>query len=316
MLLLNLLIFLASIGLLILSGSILVKSLTKLASFLKVSQFALSFILMALATSLPELGVGIVSAINKIPNLALGTVIGSNIADLTIVIGVAVLLSKRIKVEPQSVRTDSFIMFFISLLPIVLFLLGNGLSRIDGAILVLVFIAYSYWIIKEREKFRKQTKNRIKRYESILHTVLFIFGVGLLYLSSELVVKYGKLISLDLGLKEIMIGLFLVAFGTSLPEIVFEVSSAIKGYSDMALGNIMGSVVCNSTLVLGVASLIFPITANFLLFLTSAIFMVIITFLFVAFVNSGKELTWLEGLSLLMLYGFFIMVEFHINPLG
>jgi len=135
MVLTNLLIFLGLCALLILSGYLLVKTLSKIAVFLKLSEFIIAFIIMAFATSIPELFVGISSAISKNPALSLGNVIGSNIVDLTFIIGIAVVLARGITINKE-VRKDSLYMFLIALIPIILMLIGNGLSRIDGVILV------------------------------------------------------------------------------------------------------------------------------------------------------------------------------------
>ena len=109
----------------------------------------------------------------------------------------------------------------------------------------------------------------------------------------------------------IVIGLFLVAIGTSLPELVFETRAVLAKKGDLAVGDTMGSVVCNSTLVLGVTAIFFPITNSFLIFLTSAIFMAIVTFLFMIFIRSKKGLAVIASITLIMMYILFILFEFH-----
>lgn len=310
---LNILYFTLSCLVLIVSGSYLVKSLSKVASFLRVSEYLISFILMAFATSLPELAVGISSAIAKNSNLSLGIVIGSNIVDITLVIGIAIVFARGITIKPLSVKRDTIYMFFISILPVILFLIGNKLSRIDGTILLLVFILYSYKLIKGRKKYAKKLENNIERYDVILNTFIFIISIVILFLSSKYVVEYATAISIELFLPLIIVGLFLVAIGTSLPELVFELASVTKGHSEFALGNIIGSVVVNSTLVLGVTALIWPIEANFLFFLISAVFMILVNLIFLTFVYSSNKLDWREGVSLIFLYVFFLILIFYVK---
>jgi len=295
---------------------LLVRTLSKIASFLRVSEFLVGFVIMAFSTSIPELFVGITSALAKNPALALGTIIGANIADLTIIIGIAIVLAKGIDIKSKFMKRDSLYMVFIAALPMVLMFIGNRLSRIDGAILLAVFIVYVYFLIKERTKFRKAVENNIKRKEVVLAVFLFCISLVALFFSAGFVVKYAGLLAIDLALPSILIGLFIIAIGTTLPELVFETRAVLTKHPEMALGDIIGSVVANSTLVLGVTALIYPITADFLLFLSSAVFMIIIAFLFATFVESGKKLYWKEGVSLIMLYVFFIMIEFYIKTIS
>lgn len=315
MVLINLFIFLGACIILVLSGTLLVKTLSKIAVFLRLSEFVIGFIIMAFATSLPELFVGISSALAKKPALSLGTVIGSNIADLTFVIGIAVILARGIKTK-KDVNKDSIRMFLIMLVPLVLMLIGNNLSRIDGAILVLIFGYYSWRVLIKRKRFKKELEDHVKRWGVILSTVLFLFSLVLLFLSARYVVEYATILSIELALPVILIGLFLIAIGTSLPELVFETSAVLSGHPELALGDLIGSVIVNSTLVLGVTALIYPITSNFMVFFSSAIFMITVGFLFVTFAYSSSKLDWREGASLIMLYAFFIIIEFYIKSVG
>ncbi len=316
MLVINLILLLVSCFVLVLSGSFLVKSLVKIASFLRLSEYVVAFIIMAFATSIPELFIGISSALAHNTALALGTVIGSNIADLTLVIGVAIVMSKYIKVKPKNrIRRDTLYMFALVILPLVLMYIGDGLSRSDGIVLLFVFIFYVYGMVKKRTKFTKEVENNVKRRNIVLYSMSFLISVALLYFSAKYVVKYANLLSIDLMFPPILVGLFLIAIGTSLPELVFEVKAVLSKHSEMALGNIIGSVIANSTLVLGVTALIYPITASYLLFIISGIFMMIITFLFMTFVQTSDQLHWKMGISLILLYVFFIMVEFYIKTL-
>lgn len=313
MLIVNLVLFLISCVALVISGTFLVKSLSRIGSYLRLSEFVVGFILVAFATSIPELFVGISSALARNTELALGNVIGANILDLTLVIGVIILLGRGIKIESKRTKTDALYMFFICALPLVLMWIGHSISRIDGIILLGAFFIYTRKLFKERKLFRKEIKNNKKRWSPVLNTALFIFCLALLFLASRFVVKYATLLSADLLLPPILIGLFLITIGTTLPELTFESRAVLMGHSEMALGDLIGSVVVNSTLVLGVTALILPITANILLFFTAGIFMLIVAFLFATFVESGNKLYIKEGISLILIYIFFIIIEFYIK---
>ncbi|MDD5087116.1 MAG: calcium/sodium antiporter [Candidatus Nanoarchaeia archaeon] len=309
----NLAIFLASCFFLIQSGNWLVKSLTKIAAFLRLSEFVVGFIIMAFATSVPELFVGITSAFAKNSALSLGNVIGANIINLTLVVGITVLLSRGIKIESKKTRTDALYMVFIAALPMVLMVIGRSLSRVDGVILLFVFAIYARRVLKQRKSFKKEVEDGIKRKDIVFTTIFFVLSLALLFLSAKFVVDSATELSVYLELPPIIVGLFILSIGTTLPELTFGSRAAMKGHPDMALGNSIGSVVVNSTLVLGVVSIIHPITSNILLFSTSAIFMVVIAFLFATFVESGNKLYIKEGISLIMLYILFVVIEFYIK---
>lgn len=311
----NLAIFLAACFILVQSGNLLVKALAKIAAFLRMSEFVVGFIIMAFATSIPELFVGITSAAAKNPALSLGNVIGANIIDLSLIVGIIILLGRGIKIKSKKTKKDAFYMVFIAALPMVLMVIGGTLSRIDGVILLVVFALYARRILKHGKRFKKEVEDRIGRKEIILTTLLFILSLALLFLSAEFVVDYATLLSLDLALPPMIVGLFVISIGTTLPELTFESKAVMKGHSEMSLGNLIGSVVANSTLVLGITSIICPITADIFLFSVSAIFMVIIAFLFATFVESGSKLYIKEGISLILLYVFFVIIEFYIKTI-
>lgn len=310
MLIITLLLFLISCLVLVVSGGYLVKLIVKIASHLRLSEFVTAFIIMAFSTSLPELFVGISSAMNGNSVLSLGTVIGSNIADVTIVIGIAALLGRGIKLKNQRIKKDSLFMFLIALLPIVLMIFDHNLSRDDGIILIFVFILYLRHLAQERKEINGHVMENNKR-DIVVTFILFMLCLGVLFVSAHFVVAYATQLALELALPAILIGLFLVALGTSLPELVFETRAVLAKKGDLAVGDAMGSVVCNSTLVLGVTALISPITNSFFIFLTSAIFMAIVTFLFMLFIRSKNGLSIRESILLILAYVLFILFEFY-----
>jgi len=310
---LNLLIFIAAIAVLVISGSIMVRSLAKIAAFLHISEYVIGFILLAFATSLPELFVGISSAINKSPSIILGTVIGSNIANLTIIIGIPILLARGLKIESKKTKNDSLWMTGLAALPLVLMVIGNVISRIDGIILIVAFSIYIYKLIREGKQFSREIGDGISRKMIVITVFMFVISLILLYVSSDKVVEYAQLLAVDFAIPALFIGLFMIAIGTSLPELVAGISSVVHGYHDMGVGNIIGSVIANSTLVLGVSALIFPITSAFLLFIISISFMLVVAIIFTAFVEEGNKISWIQGIALILLYVFFLIVEFYIK---
>ncbi len=313
MLITNLLFFIISCLVLIIAGTFLVKSLSKIAEFLGISEFTAAFIIMAIATSIPELFVGISSAILKNPQLSLGNIIGSNILNLTLITGIIVLVGKEIKLGTQKISEDIYFMLGAIVLIIFLYLIGKSLSRADGAILLIFFILNMYRKFKKKTKYKAKFKAHVKKWEIILNVSLFIIALLILFFSSKYTVKYASLLAIDLNLPKIVIGLFLISFATTLPELVFGVSAIRLDHKEMSIGDQTGTIIANSCLILGAVSLIYPIEAEFFQFLISSFFMFISAFIFYTFAKTGKKLETVEGISLILIYVLFVIIEFFIK---
>ncbi len=310
---LEILYFILSSLILVASGFLLVKSLSKISRFLKISEFSAAFIIMALATSIPELFVGISSAIAGNPELSLGNVIGANIIDLTLITGILILMSKEIGTRSNKIGENTFFMLGSIALVIILYLINHSLSRIDGIILISLFSFSLYKKFKKRKKYTAALKNRIKRWSIVLNVFIFLLALTALFFSSKYVVKYATGIATLFNFPNIIVGLFLLSIATALPELVFGVSAVRAGHKEMAIGDQTGTIFTNSVLVLGIVAIISPIKAEFIPFLTSALFMFITAFIFVTFVATGKKLETLEGISLILIYTLFIIIEFFIR---
>jgi len=302
--LLNLTIFILACIVLAKSAQLIIKTLVKLEKIFHLSDFSIGFILMAVATTLPELLVGINAAIKNNTALSLGNVIGSNIVNLTLILGIVIILSKKISTKTDLIEKNTFYMFLISLLPLLL-MIDSTISRSEGLILILVFIFYIFKLTKHK---LPKTNNHYKSTKKSFS--IFIMGVFLLITSSYIVVEYATKLAVELLLPPILIGLFLVAIGTSLPELAFGIKASLKKHPKLSLGNLTGSVIVNSTLVLGVTSIIRPITADFRLFLVASLFLILTTYLFFIFSKTDKKLTLKEGIVLILIYIAFLATEF------
>ena len=311
MLLTNLIYFLVSALVLVISGIYLVKSLTKISRYLGISEFSAAFIIMAFATSIPELFIGISSALNGDPSLSLGNIIGANILNLTIITGIIIISAGKIRLKPKKIHDGLNLMFISIILVIILFVIGRELSRIDGIILISVFFIHTYQIFKKRKKYSKRKiedgKSGLNRFYWLLIFILALVG---LFISSNFVVNSASGLAIDLKLPKILIGLFLISIATTLPELIFGISASNIGHKSMAIGDQIGTVVVNSTLILGIVAIIHPITTEFRTFIISAIFMLVSAFIFYTFVKTGNKLEKIEGVSLILIYVLFVMIEF------
>lgn len=307
------LIFIASCLLLAFASKWLVEALSRIALFLRLKEFVVGFFLMAFAVSLPNLFVGIVSALNKIPELSFGDVVGGNIFDLSIVVGIAALVSRAgLSADSRTVQGSSIFTILIAVFP--LFLVFDGvLSRGDGVLLILSFLLYIFWLFSKRERFTKIYDHATKsiNFKDFLKNLLIIFGgLALLLLGGEGVVKSASFFSQALNLPLSLIGIFIVGIGNCLPETFFSFQAAKKGQDWMILGDLMGSVVITATLVLGVVALICPIRiTDFSPFIIARIFLIIAALHFLFCVRTGQKITKREALRLLGIYIAFLVVE-------
>jgi len=308
--------------LLIKSADIVVISLRRLSRSTHTAAFVLSALLLALATSFPELFLSITSAFEGESSLSLGLVMGSNIANVSLIAGFAGLLAGKVIVHGEFLKRDVKIALAAGVLPIILSLDGN-LNRVDGLILLAVYGAYAtsffkvrFMEIAERHKmqsffhrlFRKINHvdiNKTKEFGK------FFIGIALLLLSADLIARVSKQLAIAANIPVFLIGLILLAIGTSLPELAFSLRSLEDREPKMFFGNLLGSTIANSTLIVGVTVLIKPVTSIiFRDYMISAVFFVVIFLTFWFLIRSKFKLERWEAALLILLYIVFAVVEF------
>lgn len=297
---------------LILSGALTTRSISKISLYLKLGHFAAGFIIMAIATSVPELVISITSAIEKIPELSLGTVLGSNVVNLSLVIGTATLIAGEINFKSNKIKKELTYPFFIALLPIIL--ASDGiLSRIDGIILIIIFITY-FTLVFKRSDFEEE-EDVVSKKQFIKNLIFFSLGLMALLISAKYLVDYTSLIASDIGIPVFLIGIILISFGTSLPELTFETISLLHGYKILAVGDLMGSTLSNSTLILGTVSIINPISIpDYSEFQIVSIFFIILISIFSLYLRSKSGLTRLRALLMIIIYIIFLLLTgFNMN---
>lgn len=260
---LNAFLFFSSLIILFLAGGIMVRALTWMGQYLKLSEYILSFILVAFATSLPELFVGINSAVKNVPNISLGNLVGANVLNVTLVIGISILFAKGLVVDRVVTKQDVQMIFGMILFPAFL-MLDGVLSRPDGALLLFLFGGYVIYLTNQEHAAVpvNATLSDEFRFRNFLKKLgIFALGAVLLLASSGFVVSRGIAFAEARTLPLYFIGI-LVAIGTTLPETIFGVRSVFLRHGAMSLGNAFGSMVVNTSLILGLVSVIRPITIN------------------------------------------------------
>lgn len=307
---------------LIKGADLFVDGASTIAKALKVPTILIGLTIVAFGTSAPELAVSIKSAFSNSADLAVGNIAGSSIFNLLLVIGITSLI-KPIKIQKSVVYKE---FPFLLLATAVVFVLCadikfegaafNSLSRGNGIVLLSLFAIFMYYLVDTALKSRKieaeaaatvedsmlSDENKKESSQAIMKDVL-LGGLGLVgvVLGGDLVVESSKNIALALGMSEALVGLTIVAVGTSLPELVTSTIAALKGESDMAIGNVIGSNVFNLLLILGITSTIKPIAINAKM-VTDMIYLLIISLITYVFAVSGKKTNKKEGILLILLY--------------
>lgn len=313
-----LLIFIISCIVLVKSGTLVVKALTRIAQFLKWREFILSFILMAFATSIPEFFVSVASAWHFRTDLAFGNIIGSNIINLTLVIAISVFIAKELTTKSPLFQKTSFYTILISLLPVIL-ILDKEISRADGIILLFCFFFYFLKIYQKRKDYNKIISDHLKR--DFREFKLFLKDLGMFFasllgllISAEIIVRSALFIADFFNCPLVIIGTLIIAFGTNLPEIIFGIKSITLGHKEMVLGGVLGSVVVNSSLILGVSFLISPLKiSKFSPYIIGIIFTLLVAFFFFIFEKTNRKITKREGGFLLILYFLFVFFEIFVK---
>jgi len=279
-----------------------VESSANIARTLGVSKFVIGFTLVAFGTSLPEMAVSVMASFAKASEIAVGNVIGSNIANIALVLGAAALLY-TITIKKEDFK-HGFIMFLISAL--CFGLIWGGISRIEGFILFACLIIYMKHLFST-DKSEKKEKPKKGAVHSVLFCIIGLIGV---ILGSKLLVSSAVSIAEFFGISQIVIGMTIVALGTSLPELVTSIVAAHKKMQEIAVGNIIGSNMFNISAVLGISAIVRPIKAIPRLFAFDMPIMLGVTALMLVLLWKRKKIKRWQGGILLAIYAGFIVLQF------
>jgi cation:H+ antiporter len=302
--------------LLVIGGEFLVRSSVGLSFKLNLSKLIIGMTVVSFATSAPELLVSLQAALDGSPDLALGNVIGSNIANIALVLGITAIISP-LMVDKNFYKMNWPVMMIFSV--VLYYFLRNDylLSRIEGAILFIALILFIYIMIA---KAKKDKTVEVEDIDDTLmetsYTKIFIWlaiGAAALYFGSEFLVSGSKEIATKLGVSERVIGLSIVAIGTSVPELAASVIAALKGEKAISLGNLIGSNIFNIASVLGLTAMIKPIQVIDEGILTKDIFWMLgiaAVLIPLVFLPKKFKISRVKGLVLLLGYIIFIYLSF------
>lgn len=327
-------VFIASFFLLFWSGSRVVKGLMSISKYLGWREFVVAFFVMAFVGTLPNLFVGISSALKGIPELSFGEIVGGNVVDMTLAVGLALLIGgKAFPVKSKMVQSSALFTAVIAVLPLVLILDGN-LSRGDGLILLGAFLFYIFWLFSKGDRFRRTYTNgednnhgishsleeakepkSLRQFKNFLRNLRSTFWyILILILASWGIVQSAQFFAETLKIGLPIVGVLVIGLGNALPETYFAIVSARKGRTGLILGDLMGSVIVCATLVLGIVALIHPIVnIDFSPFAIARIFLVISAVFFLIAVRTDKRISKKEAVILILIYVAFVIAEvfFH-----
>jgi cation:H+ antiporter len=302
------------VGLVVLvgGGEFLVKGASSLALRMQLSPLVVGLTIVAFGTSAPELFISVQSALQGSPDLAMGNVVGSNICNLALVLGLTAMIFP-VPVQKDSLQIDWPMTMGSSIL---LFLLvqDQEISFLEGALFVILLSVYTIFIVvksrrenKAGQEFLEEADLPAQPSNNVWKDVIFIvLGTLALAFGSDWFVDGAKELAINFGVSERVIGITVLALGTSLPELVTATVAAFRKATDIAVGNLMGSNIFNILSILGITSIIQPIAVSIPIIREDMVWMLAITLLILPMMLIKRKITRPEGLLLLMVYVYYI----------
>jgi len=313
----NIAVLIVALAVLIKASSLAITNSVNLASVTGLGKTKIGFILVAFSTSLPELFVVIFSIMNpKTIGISVGNVLGSNIVNICLILGVGFLLMAIkypesagffTKMAKDEVGNLNFGIFIASIVPLILLYVGYA-SQIVGVLLVAIFAFNIYGLVRKRETVEEISDEADKR-ELGKYVVKSLIGIAGVVACAYFVVESASFLALSAGVPPVIVGATVVAFGTSVPELATSLDSVRKGFLDLAVGNIVGSCFFNITLILGLTFLLAPLNVNISAF-TDLILFSLIANIMLWYMLQNTNVSKREGLILLAIYIIFIAISF------
>lgn len=309
---LQILIFAVSIFLIIRGATLSTKFSGRIAKSFNLSNYVVGFLIVAVISIIPESFVAINSAISGVPSMGLGTIFGSNIADLTLVFAIVVLVAGRsLKIESKILKSNLIYPFFF-LIPIALGIDG-AYNRGEGLCLIIAGVIF-YYLAFHQSQEGEEKKSKIKFDKKIKKDILyFVLSLLVLLVGSHFIVESGVKIAEYLTISPAIIGLFFIGLGTVIPELLFSISAVKKDQDSLAIGDILGTVLADATILVGLIAFIKPFEFPIKIIYIAGIFMFAAAFMLYYLMRSGKILSKREGYLLILFWLIFVLMEITIH---
>lgn len=301
----NIFIFVCAIVLVIRGATFATRYAARLAENFRLSKYTIGFIVVAIISILPEALISINSAIEGVPAMGLGTLFGSNVADLTFVFAVITFLAGRgIKIESKILKNSLAYPLLLSLA--IILGLDGYYSRIEGLALIISGGLFYYLALKnglDGPTVPSQSNGKLK------NAMLLLASMALLLIGAHYTVTSATQLAANLGVSPILIGMLIVGLGTTIPELLFSLASVKKQHDSLAVGDILGTVLADATILVGILALISPFSFPKNIVYVTGIFMLTSAVILFYFMRSGRYLSRREGLLLFAFWLCFVSVE-------
>ncbi|MDE7252778.1 MAG: calcium/sodium antiporter [Acetatifactor sp.] len=305
---LQFLLLVVGFALLIKGADWFVEGASKIADKFGIPQIVIGLTIVAMGTSLPEAAVSISAALKGNADITIGNVVGSNILNVLVILGLTSVI-RAVAVKKNTIRYEIPFTIGITALLALLGLTDNTVGRLDGVILwvfMIVYLLYLVWVSKTDKDAVEEAPENDKLNALWKMILMVLVGSGMIVLGSDISVDAATEIAMSFGMSERLVGLTIVALGTSLPELVTSCTAAVKGKADIAVGNIVGSNIFNILFVVGTTALITPVPYS-VNFMVDSIVAVATMVLLLVCVIPGKKLNRVGGVLLLLGYaGYFV----------
>lgn len=305
----SIMVFIFSLFLVVRGATLATKYSVKLAENFHLSKYIVGFIVVAFISILPETLISINSAVEGIPEFGLGTLFGSNVADLTLIFAILIIYARRgIKIESKVLKNVRLYPFFL-LLPLI-FGLNGHYSRAEGAGLLISGSLFYYMIFKNSAISFPALRKRDDRYKNLF---FLLFSMTLLLVGSHFTVTSATQLANYLNITPILIGMLFVSLGTTMPELFYSLKSVSKKDDGLAIGDILGSVLADATIVVGILSIISPFYFPVKIVYITGVFMMIAAWVLLKFMRSGRIISRKEGYALLAFWLVYVLIEFMVS---
>ncbi len=299
-------IFVIAMGVLIWGADLMIVQSERIALKFKIPEFIIGATLIALGTSLPEMAASIAASLDGKPDIAIANVIGSNILNITLVLATVFIIAKKINPNRDFFAKDST-WALVPVLVFILMILDGVIDRFDASLLLLLMGAYLMFLLQDAKNIPEEDLEDFEEGEFSWAKVIpfLLAGMFLVMIGAHFSIESASEIAKRFGISEWIIGIIMISLGTSLPELVVSISAAVKGKVDMAIGNIIGSNMANTTVVLGAAAFTNPMNIDASAYIFDITTMIVATLLLV-FITANKLYTKSAGISLIIILGLFL----------
>jgi cation:H+ antiporter len=302
----NFFIFAAALLMVVRGATLSTQYASRFASSLRLSKYTVGFIVIAIISILPETFISINAALRDVPAFGLGMLLGSNVADLTLIFALVILLSGRSMAVEQKILKSHVLYPLILLVPIILGLDGH-FSRIEGGALVLLGFIFYYLALRSEQYVSTAKVDKRNRY---LNLTFLLISLTVLLGGSYFIVTSATALATSWGVSPVLIGMLVVGLGTTMPEFFFALKSMKQNDDSLAVGDLLGTVLADATIVIGILALLNPFDFPKTTIYIGGVFMVAASFILFNFMRSGRTITKKESFSLIIFWATFIMVEF------